>query len=355
MAEPRPLLATNDADLLDDLLRLAAAADVEVDVAVDPVAVRARWSAAPLVLLGADLAGASLISESPARVGVLLVCRGSPAADAAVRAAGLAVDGVLALPDAEGELVERLATSVATADVAARVIGVLGGCGGAGASVLAAALALTAVRRNEPALLLDLDVLGSGLDLLLGAVDESGLRWPELAGVSGRLPSPALRAALPAVQGISVLSHRRRGRPALGSEAICAVVEAGRRGGGVIVLDLPRYPPAADVAVGLADELIMLVPADVRAAASAVQVAERLAGQARSVGLVVRRPPASVVSAETVAEVVELPLLGEIRSEPGLSVSLCRGRPLELRRRGPLALLCERLLDQLLGVGREAA
>ncbi|MEN3361417.1 MAG: hypothetical protein V7637_5399 [Mycobacteriales bacterium] len=354
MAAPRPLLATNDADLLDDLLRLAATADVEVDVAVDPVAVRTRWTAAPLVLLGTDLAGSSLITESPSRVGVLLVCRGSPVDGAAARAAGLVVDGVFTLPQAEGQLVERLA-SCAAPDVAARVVGVLGGCGGAGASVLACALALTAVRRNEPALLLDLDAVGGGLDLLLGVADEGGLRWPNLAGVSGRLAGAALRAALPAVQGVSVLSYGRQGRVEPSSDAICAVVEAGRRGGGLIVIDMPRYPSAAELGVGLADELIMIVPADVRAVSSAVQVAERVTGSARSVGVVVRRPAASTLAAESVAEVVSLPLLGETRAEPGLAALLCSGRPLRLRRRGPLSLLCERLLDDLLGRGREAA
>jgi secretion/DNA translocation related CpaE-like protein len=354
MAQARPLLATNDPDLLDDLLRLAATAGVEVDVAVDPVGVRTRWSAAPLVVLGLDLAASSLITESPSRVGVLLVCRGSPAEGSLARASGLAADGVFALPQAEGQLVERLATCAGT-DVAARVVGVLGGCGGAGASVLACALALTAVRRNEPALLLDFDAVGGGLDLLLGVVDEGGLRWPDLAGVSGRLAGAALRAALPAVQGVSVLSYGRQGCAEPGSDAICAVVEAGRRGGGVIVIDMPRYPPAAALAVGLADELIMVVPADVRAVSSAVRVTERVTAAARNVGVVVRRPAASTLSAHSVAEVVSLPLLGETRAEPGLAALLCSGRPLRLRRRGPLSLLCERLLDELLGRGREAA
>ena len=39
----RPLLVTADADVLDDLLRLAATAGVEVDVAPDVAACRRTW------------------------------------------------------------------------------------------------------------------------------------------------------------------------------------------------------------------------------------------------------------------------------------------------------------------------
>jgi secretion/DNA translocation related CpaE-like protein len=355
VAQPRPLLVTDDPDLLDDLLRLAAAADVEVDVAVDPVAARARWSAAPLILLGVDLAASTVIAESPARVGVLLVCRGSPGDDVRARAVGVAAEGFFPLPQAEEQIVDRLASCVVAAGTAGRVVGVLGGCGGAGASVLAAALAITAVRRAEPALLVDLDALGGGLDLLLGLEEANGLRWADLAGVSGRLAPAALRDALPTVHGVAVLSHGRQDDPEPPGDAVCAVVEAARRCGGLVVLDMPRYPPTASIAVGLADELVLVVPADVRAVSSAVQVAARLAGSARSAGVVVRRPAASTLSAEGVAGVVALPLLGETRAEPGLAAVLCSGRPLRLRRRGPLAMLCERLLDQLLEPGREAA
>jgi secretion/DNA translocation related CpaE-like protein len=261
---------------------------------------------------------------------------------------------MLSLPQAEEQIVRRLATCLAP-DGAACVVGVLGGCGGAGASVLAAALALTAVRQGDPALLVDLDVLGGGVDLLLGLEDDGGLRWPDLAGSAGRLAASALRAALPAVQGVAVLSQGRRRGAEPSDDAICAVVEAGRAIGGVTVLDVPRYPPIASVAVSLADELIMVVPADVRAVSSAVQLAERLLGPAPRSGVVVRRPAASTLSADAVAGVVSLPLLGETRAEPGLSASLCGGQPLRVRRRGPLSMLSERLLDQFVGQRREAA
>ncbi len=61
-----PLFVTRDQSLLDELLRLAAAAGVTPDVAPDAGAALRGWPAAPLVLVGADVA-AELAAISPAR------------------------------------------------------------------------------------------------------------------------------------------------------------------------------------------------------------------------------------------------------------------------------------------------
>src|SRR6478609_11634542 len=61
-----PLLITRDQSLLDELLRLAAAAGVAPDVAGDIPAALRGWGAAPLVLVGADVAE-DLARISPAR------------------------------------------------------------------------------------------------------------------------------------------------------------------------------------------------------------------------------------------------------------------------------------------------
>ena len=48
----RPLIITDDQELLDDLLRVAAAAGVEVDVAHAAAHARPYWTPAPLVVVG---------------------------------------------------------------------------------------------------------------------------------------------------------------------------------------------------------------------------------------------------------------------------------------------------------------
>src|SRR3954470_12616669 len=69
----RPLLVTDDAYLLDEVLNLAAQAGTEVEVAPDVTAARPRYPTAPLVLVGAELATACTRANLPHRSGVLLV------------------------------------------------------------------------------------------------------------------------------------------------------------------------------------------------------------------------------------------------------------------------------------------
>jgi len=57
MTSAPALVITRDDLLLDDLLRLAAAAGVSLDVAHDTTSALRGWSAAAVVLVGTDLAG----------------------------------------------------------------------------------------------------------------------------------------------------------------------------------------------------------------------------------------------------------------------------------------------------------
>jgi hypothetical protein len=72
----RPLVVTADPLLLDDLLRVCAAAGVEPEVAADVGAARRSWPSASLVLVGTDIPRATAEPEAPPvqrRPGVFLV------------------------------------------------------------------------------------------------------------------------------------------------------------------------------------------------------------------------------------------------------------------------------------------
>ncbi|MEU2051509.1 septum formation initiator, partial [Streptomyces albidoflavus] len=132
-----PLIVTEDPVLLDDLLRLCAAAGARPLVLPTLPERRGEWEAAPLVLVGDD--AAARMERAPRRPGVLLVGRdqGEPAVwQWAVR---IGAEHVLRLPDAEAWLVDRIADVVEGAGRSARTVGVVGGRGGAGASTLACA------------------------------------------------------------------------------------------------------------------------------------------------------------------------------------------------------------------------
>jgi secretion/DNA translocation related CpaE-like protein len=344
----RPLLVTADQDLLDDALRLAAAAGVELHVEPEPGAARAAWAAAPLVLVGSDRAHACLGAGLPRRAGVVLV--GLDLDDAGVwrLAVEIGAPEVAFLPDAEGWLVDRLAQAVEENGPPAALLAVLGGRGGAGATTLAAALAVTGVRAGHRALLVDADPLGGGIDLVLGGEEQDGLRWPDLAGSRGRLPAASLPGALPRLHDLAVLSWDRGDAVAVSAEAVTAVLGAASRSSDLVVVDLPRSLDAgATAAVVAADTVLLLVPAEVRACLAAARVAAAVRPLCRDLRLVVRGPAPAGLEARVVAESLGLPLAGVLRPEPGLAAALERGEVPAGRGRGPLATFCRALLEEV--------
>ena len=344
-AEHRPLVVTAQPDLLDEVLGIAAAVGVAVDVAVDPAGSSPQWTTAPTVVVGDDVALLLANSMLRRRPGVIVVGRAVP--DDTVRAAAAAagVEGLLALPAGESELAERLADAVEPAP-SARVMGVIGGCGGAGASVLAATLALIAARRPGAAWLLDVDPLGGGVDVLLGAELDPGTRWPDIRSTTGRVSVKSLRDAIPRVAGVTVLSCDGRSTDDPSPAALRTVVSAAARGGGTVVVDLPRHPTdARSEALTALDEVLVVVPATVRAVLAARQALAGMGPVAAPARLLVRSSAGGVPEDE-VARALGAPLAGVVDEEPAVRAASLAGSPDDLASGTALASLCERLLDE---------
>lgn len=345
----RPLLVTDDEKLLDDLLRLAAAAGVEGDVAHDAGAARARWPSASLVVVGDDQADALARLAPTRRSGVVLVGRDRRDADVWRRGVDIGAEQVLFFPADEPWLAGRLADAADGASEEGLVLGVIGGRGGAGASVLATALSVTAARRGLSVILVDLDPLGGGLDLVVGAEGATGLRWPDLADSKGRLAARALRAELPGRHGLAVLSWDRGDPRTVSPEASGAVLAAARRASDLVVLDLPRRrDTVTDEAVARCATVLLVVPAEVRAVAAAARVANGLTSLAADLRVVTRGPSSSGLNGRDVASVLALPHGAHMAAETRLTARLDRGEPPALDDKGPLAACCRRLLDDLL-------
>lgn len=348
----RPIVLVDDEDLLDDVLKLAAATGCDLERVPDVAAARLRWANAPLVVL--DRAGARGCRGLglPRRGSVVLVCGEPPPAELWELAVTIGAERVVQLPDDEPKLVEMLADAVdAPAAASGRVLGVLGGRGGAGASVFAVSVGLTALHGGQSTLLIDCDPLGGGLDLVLGAETDDGLRWPDMRLRSGRVSASSLHAALPGrAKGEGRLTLLSGARQGTGPEpdAVAAVLEAGRRAGETVVCDLPRHLDAgACAALSRADLAVIVVPAEVRACVAARLVAARARDRgATRMRLVVRGPSPGRLSPEEVADAVGLPLLTSMRPEPRLAEQLDRG---EFRPRpgSPLVGAAKVTLDTL--------
>ena len=339
------VLVTRDAALADHVSALAGAAGARLTV--QQVAGGAGLREATLMLIGLDVA------EPLPRVrpGAVLVARsdGADPPDGIWRqAVELGVDHVAVLPEAEPWLLNRF-IDAASPVARAPVVAVLGGRGGAGASTLAVAMAATAARSGLRPVLLDADPLGGGLDLALGVERDDGLRWPDLPPGPGRLPAGFLVASLPDAGGISLLSCARQQGLHLSAEQVGAVLDAATRDADLVVVDLPRrITPVEHQVLTASRRVLLVVPAEVRAAAAGAQVVAGIEAHVADLRVVVRGPAPTGLIAEAVADALALPLQGELRPEPGLSAALDRGEAAALRPRGPLVLLCRRVLADLL-------
>jgi secretion/DNA translocation related CpaE-like protein len=344
----RPLLVTADPELLDDLLRLAAVAGVDVDVAPDPVAARQSWATAVLILVGDDLAVAVRRGGVRRREHVVLVGRDLDDASIWERAVGVGAEHVALLPDAEPWLIARFADAVDGGGPRGLTIGVIGGRGGAGASTLAAALAVTAMRGGRRAMLIDADPYGGGADLLFGGEHAAGLRWPDVSTANGRIGGQELRDSLPCIGELAVLSCDRGDPLELPAAAMSSVLAAAARVCDPVIVDLPRrFDDATQVALAATDLALLVVPAEVRAAAAAARIAAQLTRACDDVRLVVRGPAPGGLDAHDIETALGLPLAGRLKAEPDLGAALERGEVPAGRGRGPLAEFCRNLLASL--------
>ncbi|GAB4597778.1 septum site-determining protein Ssd [Mycobacterium avium subsp. hominissuis] len=306
---------------------------------------RKTWAAPAPVVLDAAAAARCGRWALPRRDHVTVLTAAEPATTTWAAAVRIGAARVLRLPEHEADLVGELAEAAESSrDDGQRghAVAVIGGCGGAGASLLAVALAQAA----GDALLVDLDPWGGGIELLLGGENTPGLRWPDLALQGGRLNWAAVRDALPRHRGVSVLSGTRRGHE-VDAGPVHAVVDAGRRGAVSVICDLPRrFTDAAQAALGAADLVVVVSRCDVRACAATGALAPVLAAVNPNVGLVVRGPSPGGLRAAEIAGITGLPLLAAIKAQPQLGAQVERVG-LRLGRRSALAVAARQVLGVL--------
>lgn len=327
--------------LLGSVRRVAAAADrVLVESTVGQA--RESWDSASAVVLDATVAG-SCRAQLPRRTRVILLCDGPPAIEDWKAAALVGAEHVVSLPQDEGTLVTIFGERVERPDDNGTVVAVVGACGGAGASTIAAAIALESARGPDaPAtLLVDTDHFGSGLDVLLGIETNPGLRWPGLTVEGGRISAAALRDALPecgpklrVLSCGSLTSARDSNGPT--PTSVRAVIDAASRDGEVIVCDVSRHPsPVSELVLARADLVVLLVPATVRSCVAGQKVAEWILRHNPNLGVVVRGPSLGGLTAADIVGSLGLPLLASMRADRNLGRAI-ELRGFEPRRRSPL-------------------
>lgn len=346
MTETALLIATRDGGLLGDLVRLAAAAGVEPGVVTEAVTCLRRWSEARVVLVGADLVGELARLRPPRRERVHVV--GAGGTDPPFREAlGCGAESVLLLPTAEAWLVELLTDAGDGSLTRAVTVGVVGGVGGAGATVFASALAVACSARG-PTALIDADVLGAGVDQVLGLDVDEGVRWDALVQTTGRLGARSLRESLPARGELSVLSWPANRIPVVDASAAREVLSAACRGFDVVVLDLPRYPHLlAEELLPRCDLVLLVCTRNLPGLVAAGRVIGRLPPDRTR--LVLR---GDGLSPQEATSFLGLPVAASMADQRGIDEALSLGAgPLRFRR-GPLARAASSVAELVRGVLR---
>lgn len=310
-----PVLITGSEELREQVLAAAAAAAVSVRLCADP----GELGAGPpqVLLVGADRA--AVVARSPVirRTAVHLVggvgdqqrlCEWSAALGAAV----------IMLPDGLRWLAALLAGG-RDGGQTGRMLAVVGGSGGVGASTLAVGVAWAAAEASRRVALVDLDAAGGGLDLLLGLEQAPGWRWPTLIGADGFLGD--LHQLVPRLESLAVVSHERGVPVEVGAPAVTAVLRSLRRTHDLVVVDAGARPGPGELAgIRSCDGALLVCSGEVRGLAAAVQRLRGIDAQVPLAAVFSRVRPGSQ-GADAVGRTLGVPVVATL--PPDKRVAAC--------------------------------
>jgi secretion/DNA translocation related CpaE-like protein len=213
--------------------------------------------------------------------------------------------------------------------------------------------------------LVDGDPWGGGLCAALSAQDVPGLRWPELLCATGAINPDQLAAALPQLGGLALLSWNTAqeaagtgagaSQPGAGSaraqatKTVGEVMRAARGAYGLVVVDLGRTPDAFETLAQHCNGVVVVVPAQLRAASAALQMLDAL--PPKPVAAVVRGPLGEGLDAAMIAAAAGLPLVGRLPPLRHVGEVLESQRFPELLRRRRVRELAANVLGWMAGEG----
>jgi secretion/DNA translocation related CpaE-like protein len=338
------LLVTGFDFLQGEVERIVAAAGGQLRVVADATEAVPFWDTAGVVLVGSD------VRELPPRRRAPAVVVGlSGEGDSLWHlAAALGAERVAVLPDAASWLAEYLSRS-RSPEAGGLVLGVTGGCGGAGATTAAAWIAQAAAEWGARVLLIDGDPWGGGLELALAAEESPGLRWPDLSGASGSIDPEQLSDALPVAGGFSFLSWpgSRERQPGVDSGTVGGVLDAARRGYELVLVDIGRGAEPLRTFAWDCDRILLVAPAQLKAAVASARLLQELPPV--ETALVIRGKAGTALDGPLIAQAVGLPLQGRIPEIKGASSATEHGRLLEMGRRRSVRRFAASVLDLMGG------
>lgn len=334
------LLVTGYDFLQSEVGRIVAAAGGQLRVVADVADAAQYWDSAAAVLVGSDVHELPPRRRAPA----VLVGLNGEGDSLWHLAAALGAERVAVLPDAAGWLAEYLSRS-RSPEAGGLVLGITGGCGGAGATTAAIWIAQAAAGLGVRVLLVDGDPWGGGVELALAAEETPGLRWPDLSGASGSIDPEQLSDSLPVAGGFSFLSWPgSRERPAPVDAATAGgVLDAARRGYELVVVDIGRGAEPVHMFAWDCDRILVVVPAQLKAAVATARLLHELPPV--EAALLVRGKAGAALDAGLIADAVGLPVQGRVPELRGVTAAGENGRLLDLGKRRSVRHFAASVLD----------
>ncbi len=336
------LLVTSSAFLQAEVERIVAAAGANLRVVADALEGGRYWDGATAVLVGSD------IRELPPRRRAPAVLVGLDGEGDSLwhLAAALGAERVAVLPDAAAWLAAHLSRSRSPGP-GGLILGITGGCGGAGATTAAIWIAQAAAGMGARVLLVDGDPWGGGLELAIAAEESPGLRWPDLSEARGSIDPGQLSDSLPVSGGFSFLSWpASRDQPLpVGAATTAGVLDAARRGYELVVVDIGRGTGPLQAYAWDCDRIMMVVPAQLKAAVAAVRLLQEF--PPIEAALLVRGRQGAALDNSLLSEAIGLPVRARMPELRGASAAMESGRLLDLGRRRNVRQFAASVLDSL--------
>ena len=313
---PAILVAVEDPVLHPEAMHVAAASGRPVVDTTDPVDIHRHLNRVSAVLIDAPTAAGITNDRRRDRIFLLGSDPGPPDYHAAL---SIRAEQALLLPAQTAELLQALGRENESAPPGRHnttVTGVLGVVGGVGVSTIAAALARMRSATHRT-VLVDAVPSSGGIDLLVGAEEITGARWPDLGFTRGAVKAEDVLAALPVMDDtMFILSGARSqvGDPfELGPGEVTAALTCltAAHGGLEVVVDLCPGDIAGEV-IPLLDHLIVVVPAEVRAVAAAAERLRHLRGFQVPVSVVLRHRGWSGLDVIEVERILGTPVIAEL-------------------------------------------
>lgn len=338
------LLVTGFHVLQAEVERIVAAAGGQLRVVADVADAARYWDSAAAVLVGSDVRELPPRRRAPA----VLVGLNGEGDSLWHLAAALGAERVAVLPDAAGWLAEYLSRS-RSPEAGGLVLGLTGGCGGAGATTAAIWIAQAAAGLGARVLVIDGDPWGGGLELALAAEETPGLRWPDLSQASGSIDPDQLADSLPVAGGFSFLSWPgSRERPApVDAATTGGVLDAARRAYELVVVDIGRGGEPLHTFAWDCDRILVVVPAQLKAAVASARLTQELPPV--ETALLVRGKAGAALDSALIADAVGLPVHGMVPELRGVGAAAENGRLLELGKRRRVRHFAASVLDLLDG------